>query len=323
MNIGDYKLIKISDIDTSDRLRPIDPLFVDALASSIVRDGLLNPIDICQLPKQASGLPYKLVAGGHRVSAFFLLASIAEKAPKDLTPEQLKIRGDAINFRLNHLIEGEMYIPSVIRSNALDERRSREIAENLFKADLKPLERANFIGEMVEIEKRRSGFAATENILSVAASSRWNKDGKKMSDDASDIVSEAFGFNERVAEKLGLNPRTVYRDLALLRLSPIIINRLQSFNSAVLENAAQLKSLTKLGVDDAINAIEKLYAGYSFKDAMSAYLTKPNQCQTPTQKREAAFIGAWVKMSNIERAAMMEFLTGKEPEGYKILKGAN
>lgn len=320
MNIGEYKLIKITEIDVSDRLRPIDPIFVDALASSIVRDGLLSPIDICQLPNQKSGFPYRLVAGGHRISAFFLLEKIAKAAPDDLPPEQLKIRGDAINFRLNYLIDGELYIPAVIRSNALDERRSREIAENLFKADLKPLERANFIGELVEIEKRRSGFNAGENILSIAASKRWNKDGKKLANDASVIVTEAFGFNERVAQKLGFAASTVYRDLALLRLPASIIARLQQVNSPVLENANRLKAMAKLEQATREKLVEELEDGIDFKDAYKKFTAKIRDL-TPTQKREAAFISAWVKMSNIERAAMMEFLIGKEPDGYQILKG--
>ncbi|MEK7625006.1 MAG: ParB N-terminal domain-containing protein, partial [Patescibacteria group bacterium] len=92
-------LIALDDIDESDRLRPVDMDFAQAIASSIEKSGLLQPIDICQLPNQKSKKPYRLVAGGHRMEA--------------------------------HRILGHTSIPCFIRSNDADQRRAREIAENL------------------------------------------------------------------------------------------------------------------------------------------------------------------------------------------------
>lgn len=333
--IGEFKLIKVADIDTSDRLRPIDPIFVEALAASIIRDGLLSPIDICQLPNQASGLPCKLVAGGHRIEAVKYIhhqklqwdkTEIPENSP---VTQEWKWRKSEVDKAIKLFLDAdnELIIPSLIRSNAVDERRSREIAENLFKGDLKPLERATFIAELHEIERRRCGLKSGQDGRTVSARARWEKaDARGLADgikDATDTMSVAYGFTSTVAAKVGLTARTIRRDMELLRIPASIVSRLQAINCPVLENASQLKTISKMPPDLRDAFVETLEDGAcEVKDAFKKYtISKDTNTQTPTQKREAAFIGAWTKMTTHERAAMMEFLSGKEPEGYKIVKG--
>jgi ParB family chromosome partitioning protein len=110
--------IAIDKIDDADRLRPVDPNWVEVIKESIAAEGQLQPIEVAP----ASGGMYRLISGAHRVAAMRLL--------------------------------GRETIAGVFFEGSEDQERLREIDENLCRADLNDLDRAIFLGERKRIYER-------------------------------------------------------------------------------------------------------------------------------------------------------------------------
>jgi len=109
--------IKISAIDDSGGLRPVDPDHVALLAQSIEQGRLEQPISVRPL-----GDGYKLIVGGNRLAALKMLGW-----------EELTV--------------GEHVI---IRDSDDDEARQAEVDENLVRSELTQLERLSFLAERKE-----------------------------------------------------------------------------------------------------------------------------------------------------------------------------
>lgn len=105
--------IKISDIDATKRIRPVDGDVADQLADSIQVRGLRQPIEVAE---QLRGKKYRLISGGHRFAACAQLEMAAIPA--------IVISGDALQLRADELLE------------------------NLERSELSPLERAEFYAEL-------------------------------------------------------------------------------------------------------------------------------------------------------------------------------
>jgi ParB family transcriptional regulator, chromosome partitioning protein len=105
--------LEIAAIDIFDRLRPVDPSVVQAIAASITETAQLNAITV--RAADAAGNRARLVAGAHRLAAMVLLGR------------------DTIRARW---------------ITADDEAaRLLEIDENLIRAELTALDRAYFLAE--------------------------------------------------------------------------------------------------------------------------------------------------------------------------------
>ena len=102
--------IPLSQIDVGDRLRTVDPTWVEFLAASIAERGQDTPIWVRKIGR---GDKYALIAGGHRMAAL-------KAAGKDLA------------------------IASVVKANEA-EAQLLEIDENLIRRELTPLDRATFL----------------------------------------------------------------------------------------------------------------------------------------------------------------------------------
>lgn len=106
--------IKVSDIEASDRLRELDPDYVEFIRLSIAEHGLRQPIEVRKV-----GRKYHLIAGGHRLAAVTAL------------------EWDTI--------------PGVVLKATELEARLLEIDENLFRRELSPLDRATFLAKRKEV----------------------------------------------------------------------------------------------------------------------------------------------------------------------------
>lgn len=116
----------ISDIHFGERLRPIDPAYVEALAASMSERGQISPIMIRRTPAKNKGAtPFTLVAGGYRTTAAKLLGW-----------SEL----DAI----------------IVVADAL-EAQLLEISENLYRNELNPLDRAIFVMKHRELWEEKHG----------------------------------------------------------------------------------------------------------------------------------------------------------------------
>ena len=102
--------IPLSQIDVGDRLRTVDPTWVEFLAASIAERGQDTPVWVRKIGR---GDKYALIAGGHRMAAL-------KAAGKDIA------------------------IASVVKANEA-EAQLLEIDENLIRRELTPLDRATFL----------------------------------------------------------------------------------------------------------------------------------------------------------------------------------
>lgn len=110
--------IDIDHIDTTNRLRPVDPVYARVLAESMDQNGQMTPIEVLSIDDEM----YKLISGAHRIAAMQL--------------------------------RGKTQIVAMLFEGTQDEADLREIDENLCRAELNELDRAIFLGERKKIYER-------------------------------------------------------------------------------------------------------------------------------------------------------------------------
>lgn len=275
--------VDISEVDGSGRLRPVDPVAAEGIAASIRQHGLLNPIDVCRMPGKSG---YMLVAGGHRLAAAELLGWDA--------------------------------IPAFVRSADALERKGREIAENLFKADLSPLDRAAFVRELIEVEKARQGIAPDKD--GNALNSRNNIVRKQIRNDLC-IMHKSLGLQETVAARIGLHRATVSRDLALNGIAPSLLAQVRA--SRIADNAGQLRALAKLHWSEQIEVLERLETGAARNVAQALGLTRGITPPSPDAKRLSTFLDTFNRMGLAEKRAALKALEKQLPKGITLAFGAS
>lgn len=297
--LGDFILIRTDQVDVGERLRPIDPVWADALGRMMLRDGQDTPILVCRLPGHNRWL---LVAGGHR-------------------------HAGAVSSDME-------YLRAEVVSADRDDRRLREARENLMRSDLSPVDRAGHIAEAVAILKRRAGIdpAADGRAGSIAA--RWQKAVKAEAADTTATLAVVYDFTDTVASDLGFSGRTVERNLMLYRrLSPSVIERLREARHPSFTNATHLASLAKLDEKAQANVVELLLvpgASLNYRqpttlaDAISHPLgPKPAAAKPDAEtKRLSAFVGTFQRMSLAEKKGALEHLRDLLPSGMQLVDGA-
>ena len=275
--LADFILIRTDEIDAVDRLRPIDMVWAEALGQVMAREGQDIPIQVCRLPGKNR---WTLVVGAHRL-------------------EGAKAAG----------IE---YLKAEVVSADRDDRRLREVRENLWRSDLAPVDRAAFIAEAVAIHKRRAGIDPAADGRVGSAAARWQKAVKDEAVDATLTVRGVYGFVEAVAAELGFSHQTIERDLMLYRrLAPSVVERLRGARHPILKNATQLRALAKLEGADQAKALNALVgdAGEepckTVADAIKR--TQPPRAPTkPDQKRFNTILDTISRMSAAERLALFQ-----------------
>lgn len=131
------QLIRLSDIDRSARLRPVDIDKALLIAASMAESGLRTPIEVRTGGKRSKS-PYVLVIGGHRCEAAAQL--------------------------------GWEEIDAYVLDLTADEARLREIDENLYRTELNPLDQAVFLAERKRLyeklhpEARNGGDRVSEQF---------------------------------------------------------------------------------------------------------------------------------------------------------------
>lgn len=272
--------IKIADIKVADRLRPVDTDWAAALAGSIAREGLLSPIDVC-----AEGKGYRLVAGAHRVAAMTLL--------------------------------GRDEIEAFVRSHDALGRRAREIAENIMRRELDPLDRAAFVAELYEVELQRAGVSLGEHRSKVGGLANAAR-VKIEAGEAADKLSGALNLQEQVAEKIGFTDRTLRRDLALHRgLKPAAVAQLRGTKTA--SAASQLLALAKLGEKEQLAAVQAIVGGAS--NAAFAIRAASGGRELPKgEKKTGAIVSAFGLLDVKWKAEALRRLAKlKLPKGFQII----
>lgn len=291
--VGQIILLRPEEIDASDRLRPIDPVWAEALAGVMQAEGQRTPIEVCRLPGQTT---YKLVTGAHRHAAA--------------------------------LMKG-LYLRAEVVTNDATERRLREISENLHRADLAPLDRATFVAELVAVHKLRAGLDPAQDGRAASVNARWQKQLQEEAEDTNDTMSFVYGWSDRVADQLGFSKRTVERDLLLVRRIPAsIIDALRRADHPVLRNAGQLRALAKLDesaqrkVTGLLLHADMQIASAPFASVSAAVAAMSDrQAPAPDAKRLSAFIGSFGRMGLAEKKGALDHLAGMLPAGFDIVTG--
>lgn len=275
-------LVETDQIDPKGGLRPLDMAWVEALAALMKRDGQKDPIEI--YPKKGGG--YGMTAGRHRLAAAGLL--------------------------------GWKNIDADIQDRSALEREAREVGENLFRKELSPLDRAAFVARQVAIERARAGVSDDASPQSVAAAARWSERLKEEADDASVMMTRAYGFTDDVAEKIGLSRKTIYRDLELHRgLKPDVVEAIRA--TSVAGNASQLRALAKMSEGDQ-RLVTGLIVEGSAKGVTDAVATlKQAPVKSPAQKAWSAIIANWRRLGQRDQKAMLQQLAeGGLPQGVTL-----
>lgn len=297
--LADYVVIRTDEVDEGQRLRPVDPVWAEALGQIMAREGQDTPIQVCRLPGRQR---WTLVTGAHRLAG----AKSAE-------------------------IE---YLRAEIVGADRDDRRLREVRENLWRSDLAPIDRAAFIAEAVAIHKRRAGIDPTADGRVGSAAARWQKAVETEASDATATIAVVYGWSDEVGEAIGLSARTVRNDLMLYRrLAPSLVEKLRAVRHSVLSNATQLRALAKLDDQAQARTVELLTVpGASLNygqprtvaDAIAHPLgAKPAGVKpTAENKRLSAFVGAFQRMSTAEQRGALALLAQKLPAGFRLVDGA-
>lgn len=291
--LPDFVLIPTADIEAVDRLRPIDPLWASALGQMMLREGQDTPIQVCRLPGRDN---WRLVVGGHR-------------------------HAGAIDAGIE-LMRAE------IVGAGKDDRRLREVRENLWRAELAPIDRAAFIAEMVQIKRAQAGLAEAAQ-----RDARLSTAVKAEAAQHMETISMCYGFTEEVGVALRMTGRTIRNDLLLYRgLAPSLVARLRAVRHPSLANATHLRSLAKLDEHSQAKVVELLLVpsaslNYGQPTTIPEAIThklgpKPAAAKPAADdKRLSAFIGAFQRMGLAEKKGALAQLAGLLPTGFQLSEG--
>ena len=217
--------IPIESIVTNRRLRQFQPEHRDTLAESIRELGLLNPIIVTLVPPDEAqqGVTYSLVAGLHRLEA------------------------------CSSLGWNEIPITIITGMDAIDTQLA-EIDENLIRAELTQLERANHLAKRKELYEKRH----PETKAGVV---RANAANKAMGRGDVDEAPASTSFTQDTAAKTNVSARTIQVDVR--RATNISEETKQEICAMpeIADNGAELDVLASLSPAEQKVAVETVKSG--------------------------------------------------------------
>lgn len=218
------------DIQVGDRLGAFWPDKAAAIGRLMAEDGQNDPIKVKRNGPRAAQ-PWTLVAGHHRLEG----AKLEEFAAIDA----IEVFGDEATIR------------------------KIEASENIERGSRSPIERACFVRAIADAAEARlkaqHGDLTPEQI---AVRARW--DGMKAkaagverddsltdaeADYTAEIISTVYGWQETVAQSIGMTSRTVRNDLALYRalVAPFpALYRALATHPILGENASALREIASI-----------------------------------------------------------------------------
>lgn len=215
-------MIPIENIMVGRRLRQIRQESVDVLAGSIGEVGLMNPIvvnPILDAEGEETGM-FRLIAGNHRLEAYKKL--------------------------------GKTEIPATIGTGSDVDQRLAEIDENLCRAELTHLERAEHLAERKflyetkypQTKQGTAGAHATNRLMG-------------HNNDANDIMS----FASDTAQKTGANVRNIQREVRRANnISQEIRDSIRDVAS-IADNSLELDALASLEESEQKAAVRAVLDG--------------------------------------------------------------
>ncbi|WP_406604369.1 ParB/RepB/Spo0J family partition protein [Bartonella gliris] len=214
--MAQFQKLALNVIVVPERIRPVDDEHAKALAQSMAREGLMNPITVRHTPNAKEG-NYTLIAGAHRLRAAELL--------------------------------GYSDIDAVVVQADKDNAALLEVAENLFRNELSVIDRALFVQTYRELWEKKYG-----EIKRGGDGSNQHKVKKEQFGQVAPLIGEdalleqlgnVYPFAQYVADRIGLSKESIK---LLNRIAQHLQPELRSVlrGTALADNQAQLLKLAKM-----------------------------------------------------------------------------
>ncbi|WP_455476139.1 ParB/RepB/Spo0J family partition protein [Bartonella sp. B17] len=299
--MAQFQTLNLDLIVVPDRIRPVDDEHAKAIAQSMAREGLMNPITVRHTPN-AKGGNYTLIAGAHRL-----------RAAKILDYDQI----DAI------VVQADKENAALL-----------EVAENLFRNELSVIDRALFVQTYRELWEKKYGEiqrggdhgnqytkdkvakgqvaplpkdgADLEQLVQLAPIAQIEgEDGKRRTLSFAKHVADRIGFSQDVVKRLNRIALHLQPELrSILRGTTLADNQAQLLKLAKMEPSAQRK------VAVALQQVEgDLRRAF---DLVNGINTPPH-----INEQERIFtqlLGIWQRADAQTRARFCDYLDGQSVE---------
>lgn len=313
-----FQEIALDLIVVPERIRPVDDEHAKALAQSMAREGLMNPITVRHTPNAKEG-HYTLIAGAHRLRAAELL--------------------------------GYSEIDAVVVQADKENAALLEVAENLFRNELSVIDRALFVQTYRELWEKKYGeikvggdrkskgklypliggeqFGQVDRIAQTNedASSNDNKigcEGDKVAKGQVDPLPndgdlngkmQSLHFATHVADRIGLSKESVK---LLNRIAQHLQPELRAVlrGTALADNQAQLLKLAKM---EPVSQRRVAIALQQVEGDLRRAVDLVNGVNTPPQINEqerifAQLLGVWQRADAQTRARFYDYLNKQSGE---------
>ena len=266
-------LLPLDAIDDSDRLRVVDPDYVQLLAAAMDEHaaqhggtGLRTPIDVNKADKKGR---HKLIAGAHRIAA----------------------------FRLRGLTE----IPAIVISANKLQAQLLEIDENLMRRELTPLDRATFLAKRKEVyealhpETKHGGDRVSEQVA---------KSGDLVSRFTADIASK-LDISERSVQLAVTRFKRIAPDVRE-RIATTWLARKGAMLDAIAKQEPAMQRAIVSQLLAAEGAPKTVQAALDRINGVTAPAAKPED-----EQRYDALIKAWDRAGQRVRDRFVDFLAAQ------------
>ncbi|WP_375613737.1 ParB/RepB/Spo0J family partition protein [Bartonella sp. AP153HLJHH] len=277
--MAQFQKLALDVIVVPERIRPVDDEHAKALAQSIVREGLMNPITVRHTPNAKEG-NYTLIAGAHRLRAAELL--------------------------------GYSEIDAVVVQADKDNAALLEVAENLFRNELSVIDRALFVQTYRELwekkygEIQRGGDHGNQYTKDKVAKGQVDP---LPNDGDLNGKMQSLHFATHVADRIGLSKESVKR---LNRISQHLQPELRSVlrGTALADNQAQLLKLAKM---EPVAQRRVAIALQQVEGDLRRAVDLVNGVNTPPQINEqerifAQLLGVWQRADAQTKARFCDYL---------------
>ncbi|WP_455478422.1 ParB/RepB/Spo0J family partition protein [Bartonella sp. B10] len=309
--MAQFQTLNLDLIVVPERIRPVDDEHAKALAQSMAREGLMNPITVRHTPN-AKGGNYTLVAGAHRLRAAKLL--------------------------------GYREIDAVVVQADKDNAALLEVAENLFRNELSVIDRALFVQTYRDLwekkygEIQRGGDHGNQYTKDKVAKGQLDPLPKDGSSDHNETGCEgdkvakgnvyplpndgdlngkvqSLHFAKHVADRIGLSKESVK---LLNRISQHLQPELRAVlrGTALADNQAQLLKLAKM---EPVAQRRVAIALQQVEGDLRRAVDLVNGINTPPQINEqerifAQLLGVWQRADAQTKARFCDYLARERGE---------
>lgn len=252
-------------IEVEDRLRAVDEAAVEHIAESMGQRGQIYPIQVITIEPGR----FRLITGAHRIAAAQKLGWTHIEA-----------------FLVDGLGEEEVAL--------------LEIDENLFRAELKPLDRCRFLARRKEIYERL--HPETRHGANLVSPSR-----RHLRNGASPSTGRALSFVEDTTASTPWSSRTIQRSTRIgERLSPDLQGALAE--TPIARRTMDLERIADMQPDKQQDLLQRLQTAPQPPQSLSALMNAPYRPPSPRKTNLDRLTALWTKTSASHRRQFLEYL---------------